>query len=127
MLSSPFIRTLQTASRFSTVLREKSGDHSAGRIFVNNNISKTLSDDNKAIFTDGILLRDGGKHPYARDKTLGVLKNWLHKTEVLEADKHAVKLFEPDGQYVDRDEKEELARYEQGFSDIAMRYMLYGR
>ena len=106
MITSPFIRTLQTAAYFKNGLI---GADYKKDLILNNNIVVKLGTNSGKIFSEGVLKKDGV------DKTLA---NWMDckpSTMQFVKDEGAVELYKADGSYTDSSASK---RYTTGFKDI---------
>ena len=113
LITSPFIRTLQTAAYF----RNGSG-LGINEFLLNPNIAVKLSRNSGKVFSEGVLAKDGDS------KTL---KNWmdLADTTTLVSDKLAANLFKTDGSYTDGDDFSK--RYSAGVQDIVSKHFVHDK
>ena len=115
-ISSPFIRTLETAAYFQTALLQKFGEASPGSntgLLTNPNITVKLGATSSKIFTEGILVRDGVQKCMA---------SWLDgKASSIDPDPTAAQLFALDGSY---SEKSPGKKYKEGFSDVVQKHLV---
>ena len=115
MISSPFIRTLQTAAYFQNSILTSLGCQNPDKetIIVNKNISVKLGKESHKIFKDGIL---------KKESSLKLLRIWLDsKVGKIEKDDNAITLFLEDGKFKDQRVSE---RYTKGIEDILKRHFL---
>ena len=115
MISSRFLRTLQTAAYFKNGLI---GEDTKKDLYLNNNIVVelgTYGGDPSTVFQKGKLAQEGEER---------VLKNWMDckpDTMRLVQDENAVKQFKTDGSYRDTNLTE---RYITGFQDIVQKHFV---